>query len=460
MAETNNPLRSLVRLAGLLLAATLFLAVDSRPAEARRIAFIRDAEIEDTIRIFAAPLFRAAGLEPEAVQIYLVNDRSLNAFVAGGQKLFLHTGLIIRTENPGQLIGVIAHESGHIAGGHLSRTQDAVAKATATQIVAMVLGGIAAAGAGQGDAVGAAILGGQTMGLRTFLQYSRTQESAADQAGLKFMDDNGWSSQGMLEFLKILENQDLLSADRQDPYMRTHPLTRERLDAVRTHVEKSPLTKAPFPKEFDILHRRIRAKLIAFMESPLTTFRTYKESDTRLEARYARAIAHYRKLELDQAHAIVDKLIAENPGDPYFHELKGQMLFEKGRGAEALGPYQTAVKLAPSSALLRGDLAKVQIETNDPALLDSAIANLQMALAHDSDEPFNWRQLAIAHGRKGDEAMSSLALAEEAMLQRKPDIAKFHAGKAESLLPRGSRGWLQAQDILQAAAELDKAKNR
>ena len=441
-----------------LLAAVLLIGAG--PADARKISFIRDAEIEDTIRAFAAPLFLAAGLEPSAIQIYLVNDKALNAFVAGGQKLFIHTGLIMRTDNPGQLIGVISHETGHIAGGHLTRMRDAVAKATATQILATILGGIAAAGTGRGEGVGAAIVGGQSAGLRSFLQFSRTQESAADHAGLKFLDDNGWSAEGLLQFLKILEDQDLLSSDRQDPYMRTHPLTRERFSAVEAHVAKSPFTKAPFPKEFTVRHQRMRAKLIAFMESATTTFRKYKETDDSLESRYARTIAHYRKLDLDKAHALVDQLIKENPGDPYFHELKGQMLFEHGRGSEAIGPYRTAVKLKPSSPLLRADLAKVQLELGDPADLDEAIANLQMALSYDPDEPFNWRQLAIAYGRKGDEAMGAVALGEEAMLQNKPDIAKYQAGKALKLLPHGSRGWLQAQDIQAAAEELQKKLDR
>jgi predicted Zn-dependent protease len=437
-----------------------FLLVAGSAADARKISFIRDAEIEDTIRVFSAPLFLAAGLDPASIRIYLVNDKSLNAFVAGGQKLFIHTGLIMRTENPGQLIGVISHETGHISGGHLTRMHDAIAKATATQIVATILGGIAAAGSGRSEGVGAAIVGGQSVGLRSFLQFSRTQESAADHAGLKYLDDNGWSAQGLLEFLTILQDQDLLSTDRQDPYMRTHPLTRERFAAVEAHVANSPFTKKAFPKEFIVRHERMRAKLIAFMDTPGTTLRRYPESDTGLEARYARAIAHYRKLDLDKAHVLVDQLIAENPGDPYFHELKGQMLFEHGRGAEALGPYETAVKLLPSSPLLRADLAKVQLERGDPAYLDQAIANLQMALSHDPESPFNWRQLAIAHGRKGDEAMSAVALGEEALLQGKPDIAKFQAGKAERLLPHGSRGWLQAQDIRQAAEEQQKKLDR
>jgi predicted Zn-dependent protease len=197
----------------------------------------------------------------------------------------------------------------------------------------------------------------------------------------------------------------------------------------------------------------MKAKLYAFLNPLGHTLRQYPERDKSMVARYARAIAYYRVPQLDKALPLIDELIRERPGDPYFHELKGQMLFENGRGAEAVGPYQTAVRLLPDSGLLKGDLARVQIESQDPALLEPAIANLNAALREDRAQPFYWRQLAIAHGRKGDMAESSLALAEEAMLLNRKNEARYHAGRAEQLLPRGSPGWLQAQDILESSRE-------
>ncbi len=425
-------------------------------AHAKKLGFIRDAEIETTIRIYATPLLRTAGLEPSAVHIHLIQDNSLNAFVAGGQRLFFHTGLLMKSAHPGQLIGVIAHEIGHISGGHLSRTNRAMKDASAANIVAMVLGGLVAAGSGRGDVGMAIMLGGPQAGLRNFLRYSQTQEASADHAGLKFLDQVGWSSEGSLEFLRMLGKQDLLSPDRQDPYMRTHPVTRDRIHTIEEHVRTSPYAGAAFPPEFTEMHRRMRAKLFAFIQPPEVTLRRYTEASKDIEARYARAIAFYRRLDLEKALPLIDVLIAERPGDAFFHELKGQVLFEKGFLAQSLPSYQTAVDLMPTSALLRADLAKVQIETNDPALLDAAIENLKASLTSDSKVPINWRQIAIAYGRKGDAAMSALALAEEALLQGKSDIARYQAGKAETLLPRGSRGWLQAQDILAAARKSDK----
>ena len=429
-------------------AACLWAPAD---AGAQRLSFIRDAEIENTIRTYAAPLFQAAGLEPSDVRIYLVNDRSLNAFVAGGQRLFINTGLIMRSKHAGQVIGVIAHETGHIAGGHLSRLQAAIANSTAQSILALVIGAAAVIGTGRGDVGAAIVAGGQSMGLRSFLHYNRTQESAADQAALRFLDATGQSSRGLLEFMELLGAQDLLSADRQDPYLRTHPLSRERVDAVQAHLSRSPNRDKAQPARIQELHRRMLAKLYAFLEPVPRTLRRYADSDTGLAARYARAIAYYRKPDLGKALPLIDGLIAERPEDPYFHELKGQMLFENGRAAEALKPYETAVRLLPRSPLLRRGLAQVQLELGDPALIEPAIRNLRAAVQRDAEAPFTWRQLAIAYGRRGDMGMSAVALAEEALLKGDARQARYHAGKAGKLLPRGSIGWLQAQDILQAA---------
>jgi len=433
-----------------------FGAVGSSSAEAAKISFIRDTEIENTIRVWAKPIVEAAGLEPDAIQIYIVNDRSLNAFVAGGQKLFLNTGLLMASENAGQVIGVIAHETGHIAGGHLARTHDALRNASATSILAMVLGGLAAVAAQRPDIGAAVVAGGQGVGLRSFLQYTRSQESAADQVAMSYLEATGTSARGLLEFMHTLSGQDLLSASRQDPYMRTHPLTRDRISALQAHVDGSRFSDNPLPTAYDKMHRIMKAKLFAFLEPAVTALRRYPESDVSEEARMARAIAYYRRPDLERALPLVDDLLAEFPENPFYHELRGQMLFESGRVKEALPSYREAVRLLPTSPLLRRAYGHVQLEMNDPALLPAAIKNLRAAVAHDSTDSFSWRQLAIAYGRDGQIGLSALALAEEAMLQRRHRDAIYHAGKAEKNLPRGSAGWLHAQDILTYAEQAKK----
>ena len=426
------------------------LVIGGGPARAQKISLIRDAEIENTIRQFAAPVFSAANLNPQAVKIYLVRDNTLNAFVAGGQRVFINTGLLTKTTNAGQIIGVIAHETGHIAGGHLARIQNALKNTSTSMILSLLLGG-AAFGAGRGD-IGSAIIGlGQGISIRKLMKYSRTQESAADQAAMKFLDRAGISSKGLLEFMELLGDQDLLSPEQQDPYVSTHPLSRDRIANIAEHVSKSPHSDTPLPVAFEIMHRRLRAKLYAFLNPFGRTLRVYKETDNSLESRYARAIAQYRKPDLDKALTLIDGLLAEFPRDPYFWELKGQMMFENGKAKAALKPYENAVSLLPESALLRRDLARIQMALNDPDMLNRAVENLRAAVAQERDSSFIWRQLAIAYGRMGDKGHSSLALAEEALLKGQKSVARFHAGLAERIFPNGTREWLQAQDILIAA---------
>lgn len=422
------------------------------PSSAQGISLIRDAEIENTIRAYAAPLFRAAGLQAADIRIFLVRDDTLNAFVADGQKMFLNTGLLMRSADANQVIGVIAHETGHISGGHLARVRGAINRSAAATFLSYLLGTAAILG-GRGDVASVIFAGGQGLGTSAFLRFSRTQESAADQAALRLLDATRQSSEGLTSFLRVLGGQELLSVDRQNPYMRTHPLSRERISLLERHLAASPFRGAPEKPEFAESHRRMVAKLKGFLQPRNVVLRRYKESDTSLESRYARAIAYYRQPDLKKALPLIDGLIAERPRDAYFHELRGQMLYENGRPAEALVSYQKAVELMPHSPLMRTELAQVQLDLKDPALLKAAIINLQVSLQMDKRSPLTWRRLAIAYGRTGQMGQSTLALAEEALLKGDKEAARYHAGKAERTLPRGSIGWLKAQDIMAATQE-------
>lgn len=436
------------------------LATALLPAPAYAIPLIRDAEIENTIRVWSTPLFEAAGLVPDDVRIILVNSRQLNAFVAGGQNLFLNTGLLLRSQHAGQVIGVIAHETGHIAGGHLARLQDALKGATATAILSLLAGIAAGVAAGRPDVAVAGVGAGLTAAERNLLSYTRTQEASADQAGVGFMEQNGLSSRGLLEFFEVLSGQELQVTARQDPYVRTHPLTKERIEFVRNFVAQSRYSNAPLPQEWVIMHKRMKAKLFGFLEPVTRTLATYKEDDPSIEARYARAVALYRKPDLPRALATIDGLIKDHPDDPFFWELKGQTLFENGKPAEAVPAYEKAVQLLPKSGLIRIDLARAQLEVNDPRLNKSAIAHLNDALRQENENPMAWRQLAIAEGRAENFGMASLALAEEAMLQGKFRVALGQAQRAERLLPVGSPPYLRVQDLQQQARqEMAKRNN-
>ncbi|TVR83839.1 MAG: M48 family peptidase [Rhodospirillales bacterium] len=428
-------------------------------ALAQRVQIIRDTEIERTVLDYSVPVFRAAGLDPASVEIYLVRDNTINAFVAGGQRMFLNTGLLMQSQSPNQLIGVIAHEVGHIEGGHLSRVHDAMRNASVEAIIGLVAGIAAGIATGRADVGSAIARAGEETALRSFLRYSRTQEGAADSAAMRLLDATGQSSRGLLEFLEMLEDQELLMVGRQDPYLRTHPVTRERIDALRAHLSRSRHADAPSPPGFEAKHARMVAKLTGFLQAPDLVLRRYPESDTSIEARYARAVAWYRRPDLDRALSEIETLLRLEPQNAYFHELKGQMLFEHGRPGEALAPYETAASLMPDAPLLRFALAQVQIAMDRPDLLDDAVRNLEAGLLRDRRNSAAWRQLAIAHGRQGNMGESALAQAEEALLTGRADAAVFHAGKAQQLLPQGSRGWLQAQDVERAAEQQQRRRN-
>jgi predicted Zn-dependent protease len=421
----------------------------SRPAAAQEApGLIRDAEIENTIRAYATPLFRIAGLDADFVQIYLVNDPQINAFVAGGQRLFINTGLLLRSQRANQVVGVIAHETGHMAGGHLARSQEALDNATAESIIAFVLGAAAAVVARDGSVAAGASAAGQSMGLRSLFAYSIGQEERADQAGVGFLDRTNQSARGMLEFFQILEKEEFLLPANQDPYLRTHPLTSTRVDFVAEHVAHAKSSDAPDPPGFEEMHKRMVAKLRGFLLPPGQVMQLYPESDTSLYARYARAIAYHRVPMHDKAMSEMDSLIKERPDDPYFQELKGQILFESGHIRESVGPYKKAAALLPKEPLLKVELATSELEVEgDKALAADAVALLREATRVDPTNADGWHELGIAEGRNGNIGNAALALAEEAQLIGDRRTAAMQATRAAQLLPRGSPGWLRADDI-------------
>jgi predicted Zn-dependent protease len=419
--------------------------------------FIRDTEIEADIRTMVTPIWKAAGLEPNALHVYLIEDKQLNSFVAGGQNEFIYTGLIMRAETPNQLLGVLAHETGHIAGGHLTRFQEAARNASIEGIIAMVLAA-AATVVGRGSGGGGALLGAEGVAQRAFAEYSVTQEASADQAALTFLDRSGQSSRGLLQFFQILEGEELLSGVRQDPYLRTHPLTTQRIEYVRNHVEHSRFSDVPDTQANVEMLKRIKVKLGAFTAPPSSTLAAYPETDQSILARYARAIAHYRIPKLDKALPAIDGLIRDYPRDPYFRELKGQMLFENGRIADATQPYEEAVRLAPAAPLLRISLAQVYVESNDPKVNKRAIAYLNDALRSEDKETTGWHLLATAYGRDNQMGMAALALAEEGLSAGKKKDATQQASRAKALLLKNSAGYSRAEEIQREAEKIENSE--
>jgi len=415
--------------------------------------FIRDAEIENLLRDYLNPIFKAAGLKPRAIQMILINDGTINAFVAGGQRIFIHTGLLMATKNPNQVIGVLAHETAHIAGGHLARLRRQLDKASTAAIIGALLGAVAAAGAAASGSNSAqagvgVFSGAQSIGRRSLLQYQRAQEAAADQAAFKYLDRVGQSSRGMIEMFQKLADNSLLSLRNVDPYSLTHPVPRSRIAFLEQNVGKSRFYNKKDSPKLMLRHKLMQAKIRGFGASPQSVFRRYPVTDTSLPARYARAISFYRNVNLKRALREIDSLIKSQPKYPYFWELKGQALFENGQAQRAIAPFQKAVSLAPNSGLIRISLAQAMLSANAQKNARSAIKQLTLARRSEPDSSSLYRFLAVAQAQLGRIGQADLASAESAFRAGDLKLAKVRATKAKRILKKGTPGWIRANDIL------------
>ncbi len=437
-------------------AAALLLV--SAEADARTL--IRDAEIEATLERLSRPIFEAAGLAPETVDIFILQDNTLNAFVFGGRNMVFHTGLLSRIERPEALMGVIAHETGHITGGHLVRRQINAENLQGPLAIGLALSALAGVASGNPEVGIAGALGTENAIRRSFLAYSRGEESAADQAGATYMERAGVDPGAVLDVLRIFRGQEVFQAGNIDPYAVTHPLSRERIALLEERAASSSARGASAGPEIAYWHARMRAKLDAFINSPDRTLaRLDAEGNPKDElSELKRAVALHRRPDTEGALAAVDRLIALRPEDPFYHELKGQILFESGRGAAAVEPLRRAVALAPNEALIRGSLGRALLALNDPASDGEALETLEAATRGGASEPAVLRDLALAYARAGRDGDAALATAERFALVGEPRDALRHARRALDQLPVGSPGWLRADDI-RAVAERTLSAN-
>ena len=420
---------------------------------------IRDTEIERIIRGYADPVLEAAGIPPKSVDIYLLNDPSINAFVTRGSDMYIHTGLLVQADRPAQVIGVIAHETGHIAGGHVARMGDAFAAAAMPMLITMGLGLIAMA-AGSPDAGMALLTSGQHIAERTILRHSRIQESAADQAAVTYLTRTGQSARGLLEITEKFRHMEILSAQKQNPYVRTHPLSSDRIASLSERTKNSPYADILESKEQVFEFEMMKAKLYGFLNRPELTFYRYPASDTSMPARYARAVAYYRIPEVDKALAEIDSLIADQPNNPYFQELKGQIFFETGRAAEAIPYHNKSVELLPDAPLLRINLAQAMIATEDSGLNAAAIRHLETAILSEQENSFAWHQLAVAYARQGKIGKADLATAERHFNNRQMGPAVAFAKRARINVVKGSTHWQRAMDIIEIASTAQVERQR
>ncbi|WP_164116502.1 M48 family metalloprotease [Sphingorhabdus sp. Alg239-R122] len=428
-----------------LLALFVAIALTVQPAAAQSI--LRDAETEALFDDMSEPLIRAAGLDPRNVDIILIGDKSINAFVAGGQAVYIHSGLIEAADNANEVQGVIAHELGHVVGGHVIRHSDGVKQATGITLLSLVLGAAAIA-AGAGEAGMGIFAAGQQAALGKYLAFSRVQESSADIAGADYLSKAGISGRGSLAFFKKLQNLEFrLAIPQDDSYDRTHPLSGERISVLQDVYEKDPAWDASTDPALEKRFQRVKAKLKGFVDEPTATLRDYPEYKTSIQAHYARAYAWHKSAYPDKALAEADALLAVEPEDPYFLELKGQILLESGRPTDALEPLRKAVYLTNNQPLIAALFGHALVATEDKSNFDEAEKVLKAAVSKDNANPFAWYQLGVIYSQQGDEPRARLASAEGFVLQRNAPLALRNAQTAMLGLPEGSPDWIRAQDI-------------
>jgi len=440
----------------------LSLALITSSAPAHASGLIRDAEIESLLRDYSRPIFKAAGLSRQNINIHLIGLRSFNAFVVDGRNMFFHVGTLMKAKTPNQLIGIIAHETGHIAGGHLSRLRQAMSQARSTSMMLRVLilaataAGVAA-GADVGAAGAGALLGSEGLTQRYVLSYRRAEEGSADQAGIAYLNATQQSGQGMLDTFAFLADQGLGTLKYADPYLQSHPLPRQRIANLRELARRSRYFEKRDSPRLQQRHDMMRAKLSGFLDNPQTVLNRYPSSDQSFPARYARTIASYRRSGLVAFLPKIDALIREQPNNPYFYELKGQFLFKSGNPDSiraAIPPLRRALKLAPHAALIRILLAQALLagsqngERVNSAVLDEAISQLRKALVKEACSAIGYRRLATAYALKKMIPQARLASANAYQYEGKNELAKRQAEDAKKAFKPGSSEWLKADDIV------------
>jgi len=417
---------------------------------------LRDTETEQLLREYTRPILRVAGLEKQNIQMVIINDGQFNAFVADGRRIFVNYGAILQSETPNQLIGVLAHETGHLAGGHLSKLREQLASAQTQMIIAMLLGaGALAAGASRGssnnglaNAGAAAIAGPQEMIRRSLLSYQRQQEENADRAGVKFLTATQQSPKGMYETFKRFTSESLFASRGADPYLQSHPMPAERVASLQEFASSSPYWDKKDDPALQLRHDMVRAKISAFMERPETVYRRYPLTNDSMPARYARAISTYLHGDLRSALTQIDALIQVQPNNAYFYEVRGQALLEGGKPAEAIPALRKAVQLSNNAPLIEMLLGQALVGSDNKAYTDDAVRILRAAVAREPEAILGYMQLAMAYGRKGDYAEADLASAQAAYLRGDNKTARELATRAKTRFAVGTPGWVKADDIV------------
>jgi predicted Zn-dependent protease len=428
------------------------------PASAQGIQLLQDTETERVLRSYEEPILAVAGLDPKAVKMYIVNDPSINAFAAEGQNIFVNTGLFIQLRTPNELIGVLAHETGHIAGGHLERGTSAIQKATIPMLLSMIVG-VAAIAAGAGEAGMALIMGGEGLAQAQFNQFSRPQEATADQMGQRYLRETHQSGMGMVHVFERMADEVARASAHPDAMATDHPADRDRVVALQTIAEASPYANVMDTPEAQHEFDMIKAKMLGYLAPVPDVLKYYPPKNLSKPARYARAMAYMRQPNLKMALSEVNSLIKDEPNNPYFYEMLGQIYVEMSQPENGIAPYQKSVDLLTDAPELRVALAAAQLATEKRALAQPAIDNLKVALQQNGDDTFAWYEVAQGYSALGNQPMADLATAERYYTASDARAVVF-AQRAEKGLAQGSADWQRANDIVAIVTPLLKSQRR
>jgi len=438
-------------------------AVMLAPAAAAAQGLIRDPDIEHGLRELARPVLAEAGLSPAQVRVLLVDDRRLNAFVIDGRHIFLTTGLMLRLGSAAEIQAVIAHEAAHIANGHITRRISNLDNARTAAAMGVLIALAVGAATGRADAAGGLATGIASSAMGVFLSHTRAEESSADQAAVRYLVRAGIDPAAMLRVLEVFRGQEALSEGRQDPYVRTHPLTRDRIRALEGFAAAAGGAGGAGGRGGETAaywYARAHGKLSAFVNNPAATLRAVRADDRSDAALIRRAVAHHRQADLSAALAAIDALIARRPDDPFAHELRGQILLESRQFAAAARAYGRAAALAPGEPLMLAGQGRALLAMGTPDAERQALAVLEAARARDQADPRLLRDLAVAYAKAGNAGMASVVTAERYALAGRMEDAALHARRAEGLLARGTPGWNRAQDVLRAAEAVENRRRR
>ncbi len=465
MSSPNDNIRkplgsfSLARIGQLITALLTMIAVTVQPVAAQSI--LRDAETEALFSDMVAPLVAVSELDAKDVEVILINSSQINAFVAGGQRMFFYSGTIEAADSAVEIQGIMAHELGHITGGHIIRFDEGIKTATGITILSLILGAAAIA-AGAGDAGAGILAAGQQAATGKFLAFSRIQERSADSAGARYLSGAGITGKGSIDFFKKLQNYEFrLGIPQEDSYGRTHPLSGERVSLLRDVYQADPAWDTPANPDIEERFQRVKAKLLGFTNEPAVTLRKFPESDQSVPARYARAYAWHKSAYPDRALLEVNNLLEDAPNDPYFLELHGQILLESGKPAQAIASLRKAVRLTNNQPLIASLFGHALIATEDDTHFEEAQRVLKAAVVKDNRNPFAWYQLGVVYSQQGDIPRAQLATAESALLQRNYGSAIRSSQIAMSGIPENTPEWIRAQDIsLIAKNEFERSDRR